>query len=278
MPVVFLRRARIAEHYARSYGVGALDVGVIKAFDMPRQLAEAEVSLHALQGLFGALFGVEPLQLLERVDLGLPGIALRDIEQFGLVAALRHDECNPFEFGIGHNGHYHLLEFRGKALAYLLDGIAEHLGRFFVEPALICERIAAHHSSVAHMHIVDIHVVAPVVVDAEHIGLVDGLADDDAFGPVTLHHPVALLDGLSLLKAQFAGQAFHLAAQIVHQHTGLAPKDQTDMVDIFCVILRRNLTDAAALTAFEMVLQTQAPFASGEGFGSDGSAAGADRV
>ena len=87
MAVVALGRTAVAEHHARSHRVGALDVGVVEALDVARQLAEAEVGLDALQQLFGALLGIVAFQMFEVVDTVLAGVALRHFKQLGLVAA-----------------------------------------------------------------------------------------------------------------------------------------------------------------------------------------------
>ena len=68
---------------------------------MARQFVEPEIGFHAFERLLGTFLGIGPLELLEIVELVLPGVAHAYIEQLGLVAALRYGEGHPLHLQIG---------------------------------------------------------------------------------------------------------------------------------------------------------------------------------
>ncbi len=221
---------------------------------MPRQHVEPEIGLHAFKCALGAFFRVGLLKILEIVDFALTGVAHRHIKQFCLVAPLRNNECDTIKLRIGQFRHNHLVADSAEPGVDFINCIRQQFWHSLLHTTFILKGDTAHHRPAAHMHVVDIH-VAVVVINPEHIHIVDGLADNDALGPVALHQPVFLLQHLGLLKPQVCRQALHLRAEIGHQLTGLTTQNLADMLDIYRIIFRRYATGATTEAAFKMVFQ-----------------------
>ncbi len=115
------------------------------------------------------------------------------------------------------------------------------------------------------MHIVDID--APViVVDTEHIDIIEHLRYNDAFGTITLDKLILLLELLRLFEFQLLGTRIHLAFQVIHQLACLAVEYLFHAFDISRIFLLRHHTFAASLTPFQMVFEAETPLAAGDIF------------
>ena len=111
------------------------------------------------------------------------------------------------------------------------------------------------------MHIVDIHLVAAVVVETEHIYVVYGLTHNNAFRAIILNQAIALLKLLRLLESQLLRQPRHLIAEIGHKLLRFSSQNLPYAVDIAVVSLMVDVAGAATTALLDMVLQAQAPLA-----------------
>ena len=252
-------------------------VRVVETLYVARQLAEAEVGLHAHQCTFHAGFGIEALLVFEVVDFHLTGIACRYIQQLSLVAALRYGKAHAGHIHLGYQGYHDFVEHHTQRSGYFGHGVCQHLGLRFVEAAFVAQCGAAHHGSAAHVHIVHVH-VGSVVVNAEYVDVANGLTHDYALAAVLLDELVRLFQQLCFFEAQFHAQSLHFAAQIVEQFLCVTSQYLFYGGYEAAVFLGRNQPGAAAFAAFDVVLQTQSALAGTQIFGCNRQSAGSHRI
>ena len=221
---------------------------------MARQLAEVEVGLDALEHAVGLDRGVALLHGLYLVYVVLAGVAHRHVQQLGLVAALGYGEAHPLHLDVGHLGHDDLVIFDAKLFGYLVHGIAQHLGARLVEALAIFEGHALHHCSAPHVHVVHVD-VALILVDAEHVHVLDRLRDDDALGPVARYEVILYLQLLCLLEPQLGRQAFHLGPQVSQQLGRVAAQYGLDALYVGAIFDGGHEPLAGSLAAFQVIVE-----------------------
>ena len=87
----------VAEHHARVYRMGPLQIGVVEAFDVPRLAVEAQFLLQGIHQPLGISFGIFDFEVLELLGAVDTGALLRVFEQFELFVALGHREGHTVE-------------------------------------------------------------------------------------------------------------------------------------------------------------------------------------
>ena len=175
-----------------------------------------EIALHSGERAHDALLRIQFLGVLQLVDHELLCVFQRYVEQLALVAALRNGESDVVEVGVGHHGHYHLLDSPVKLPVYLGNGEREHLIFRFIEFFAVFERQALHYCAFVEVQVV--HIVAVVVVRHRiNVEIVDLRTHDYRFSLIFLHKQVFLLHGLSFLKPQLRGKLCHLLLKVVAQ-------------------------------------------------------------
>ena len=75
MSIVALRWFRILEDHTRCHRVCALNIGVIEALYVARQLRKTEIALHGGEGAHHTLLRIEFLSVLQFIEHELLGVA-----------------------------------------------------------------------------------------------------------------------------------------------------------------------------------------------------------
>ena len=180
---------------------------------MARLLGKPEVDTHTLHQLFNFQFGIMLLDVFEHIYFVLARIALRHFEELRPVAPAWNRKRNPGHLDFGRLGHDNLVIDCAESLADLFHGVCKQFGTALVKPALITQGNAADNGATAHMHIVYVD-IGIVVIDTEHIDIVDCLTDDNAFRLIAFNQSVRLLQFLRLLKPEFCGEPGHFVPEI----------------------------------------------------------------
>ena len=128
------------------------------------------------------------------------------------------------------------------------------------------------------MHIVDIHIFPAIIVETEHIDVVDSLAHDHTLGAIVLEQTIAFLELLRLFEAHLRSQGRHFIAQIAHELLRLATENLPYAVDVPVVGRMVDLACAATFAFLYVVLQAKPPFTPRQIVGRDGNAACTHRI
>ena len=216
--------------------------------------------------------------MLEVVETVLACITGANLQQFGFVAAAWDCECDSRHFHFRWLFHNHFAEFGADALPDFLHGVSQQLWSFLCHGTPVAQCHASHHGAAPNVHVVYVHVVAAVVIEAEHVHVAHRLADDHALGAVVLEQPVLFLQFLGFLETQLSGEFLHPFLEEGKQFAGLSAEYLPDTFYISGVCLAVDGAGAASAALLYVVLQAQAPFALGYVVGGDGQAAGAHGV
>lgn len=183
VPVVLLRRFPVAEDHAGGHRVGALDVGVVEAFDVARFDRQSQVGFHRLHDPVGMRLRIDDALLVHPFHACHPGVLFGEFHQMSFVRFGRHAQFDPFaQRNVQRKGDQDLAGIRGKHPADLHDGQREQFLVRFVHPFVDLHRIGLDHCSAHHPQIVHVGILA-VRDDAEDIHVVDRRARPRSNGP-----------------------------------------------------------------------------------------------
>ena len=277
LAILLLAGLAHSEDDAGGHGIGARDVGVVKTLDVNGHFVELEVLLYLLEQACALLLGVELVGLLQAVELVLLYVEQRKVEQFLAVAALRHDEGDALQVDVHGEGHYNLLRLTLVALAHLHDAQREQLLARLVHLLLILEGEGLVDGSVGDVQVVD-EGAAVVLLDGEHVHVVDDVAHHLALLAEALQGIVLALQLHGLLEAHLLAQAAHLVHQATAQLLGVATQDFPDFTDLFHVFIVALQRDARSLATLDMIVEAGLELAAADVLGSEREVTRAHRI
>ena len=121
MPVVFLAGFTILKNHTSGYGIGSLNVGIVKTFNMPWLNRQTQVSLHLFHNTVGMLVGIGELNLFETLHTMVFGIAFGQIQNMFFIPQFGYSNFYFFTY-FNFKRHINFLGFGMKPLAYFGNG------------------------------------------------------------------------------------------------------------------------------------------------------------
>ena len=257
MAVVALRRLSVFKHHARRHRISALNVGIVEALNVARQLRQPEILLHPRQQTRDPLLRIKLLGILHLVVLILARVLQRNLKQTPFVAPLRHHKRAALRSAVGQERHNNRPRRIVELSLRLGNSIRQNLLRRLVELLTELKRHTLHHRAMAHVHIID---VSEIVARLIRIDIDVGFrrAHDDRLRPVAFNQLIFPLQLLRLLKPQLGGKPLHLRHKVVGNRLRVTAQNALHLTDIFPVFLRRHPALAAPQTIVDVIVKTDA--------------------
>ena len=258
MAILLTRRLSITEHHARGHRMGALQVGVIETFDMPRLFIEAQRFLDSIHQPLGIPFGIldfEVFQLFGAVDAGA---LLREFQQFEFFAALRNRKGNAVEQQRRRrqerNDHLPGQFASGDMFDDVLDGQRQHVPLIAPDTGREFHRRDAHDRTVADAHEIAIgHIV--VRQQRKNIDIDDLRTDDHRLARIVVQRVDTLFIPLRQFEFQPGGSAFHLCFEVLAYGAQVAFQHRNDHIDELRILLPGLQPDTRSLAVAQVILE-----------------------
>ena len=159
---------------------------------MTRKFGKAEVCAHTFKYTVSTCRGIALLNGLDLIYTMLPGVLLRNLQQFRLIATPGDTEPDIGHLAVGHFRHHHLVINHTESLGYLCHGISQKLGHRLVQTASILKCHRFHHGSMTYMHVIYICLIV-LVMYAKHIHIPYSLRHYDTLCLITPDEIILLL-------------------------------------------------------------------------------------
>ena len=114
--------------------------------------------------------------------------------------------------------------------------------------------MALHHSTVHHLHIVDIERL--IVIDIrEHLHIMNRRAHHGGTAAVLLQEVIFFLDELGFLKLHARGMVHHLRLQVAEYATHITLDDLANLGNHGVIVVSRNQPLAGTVTFVDMIVE-----------------------
>jgi len=275
--VVLFTGLAVFEYHAGAYGVGALDVAIVKALDVAGLFVEAEVFLHLGHEALHVAVGVYDLDVFELFHAVVAAVFEAKLYEVLLVASLGQMHFYAGDFQI-----YFVGEVKGagialKALAELGDGQGEELFGAFVELFLELQGMRLQDPAVDYFQEIDVTILG-IGVDAVDVYVGNAGVYDGAFGLVAVYGLVAFFDFLGIFEAEVLGGSLHFLLEVALYGVEIALNEVTSGFDVFVVILLGLEVYAGGFAVADVVFEAGAKLAGADIFFAEVELAGADVV
>ena len=275
--VVLLGGHAVAEDDAGGDGVGTLDVGVVEALHVARQVLHAEGLAEILHDRLLIAVGVGVLALAEAAGIELAGVLGAELQQGQLVAALGDAEFDAGNVHVGQERHDDLAGEGAELILDLADKGGEERFLLFLDLAPEAEIEGLDDGAATDAEEIA-ESLSPVEDHREDIGIrVDGLGDD-GLGVVPLEGGDPVLVLLRRLEVQALGRFGHQGLVVTDDFPAAAAEDADNLVDVGLVLLPGDFSQTGGLALADVHLEAGTQFPAEDGVGGDFEVAGAQGV
>ena len=240
-------------------------------------MLEFQLLLQLAQQVGGALFGVQLLGLLCFVELILPHIGQREVEQVTFVASLRHGDCDAFQLHLDGERHDDFARTALVSLPHLHDAQCQHVGRFFVHALCIFEGEGLVDTSVGHVQVVD-ECRMFVVGYREHVDVVVVSGYHLALFAEFECQVILAFQFLCFLKSHLGGQLLHLLHEFGTYSARVSFEYLAHFGHTLHVVVAALQAHAWCLAVFYVVFQARLVFTSLDSLGRDRLPASPERI
>ena len=231
-------------------------------------MLEFQLLLQLAQQVGGALFGVQLLGLLCFVELILPHIGQREVEQVTFVASLRHGDCDAFQLHLDGERHDDFARTALVSLPHLHDAQCQHVGRLFIHALCIFEGEGLVDASVGHVQVVD-ECRMFVVGYGEHVDIVVISGYHLAFFAELECQVVLAFQFLCFLKSHLGSQLLHLLHEFGTYSACVSFQYLAHFGHTLHVVVAALQAYAWRLAVFYVVFQARLIFTSLDSLGRD---------